>query len=111
MMKKLAELAAQRHLSHPAPDDPEWEPYLGSEFLRARHEYSKLKATLPAKTKAWEKMGILFGYVEISLHFAKVPLIVIWLSCPHDMTLRCWRRPSEMQRNQTCYGFPQKMQL
>ncbi|KAK8053218.1 cytochrome P450 [Apiospora saccharicola] len=60
-MKKLDELAAQQDLSRLAPDDPEWEPYLGSKFLRARHEYSNLRATLPAKTKAWEKMGILFG--------------------------------------------------
>lgn len=41
------------------PEDPDWEPYLGSKFLRARHEYGHFLKSLPDNTKAWEKMGII----------------------------------------------------
>ncbi|KAI0180581.1 cytochrome P450 [Hypoxylon sp. FL1284] len=61
-MKKLEELASQNvpRLSS-GPEDPEWEPYLGSKFLRARHEYGQFLRPLPDDTKAWEKMGIMFA--------------------------------------------------
>ncbi|KAI0521606.1 cytochrome P450 [Xylaria bambusicola] len=57
---KLDEFA-NHHVSRPSTDDPEWEPYMGSAFLRARHDYAKFIKILPANTKAWEKMGILFA--------------------------------------------------
>lgn len=65
-LKKLDYLAAQ-HISRLQPEDPSWEPYLGSKFLRARHEYAHFLKPLPDDTKAWEKMGIMFGYVCPSL--------------------------------------------
>lgn len=59
-LKKLDDLASQ-HLSRLEPSNPDWEPYLGSKFLRARHEYGMFLNPLPDDTKAWEKMGIMFG--------------------------------------------------
>ncbi|XXH01840.1 hypothetical protein Hte_008202 [Hypoxylon texense] len=59
-MKKLEELALQ-NISRLKLEDPEWEPYLGSKFLRARHEYGQFLRPLPDNTKAWEKMGIMFA--------------------------------------------------
>lgn len=59
---QLDELASQ-HLSRLQPSDPDWEPYLGSRFLRARFEHGTHIKPLRYDTKAWEKMGIMFGYV------------------------------------------------
>ncbi|KAI1408108.1 cytochrome P450 [Hypoxylon sp. FL1857] len=59
-VKKLEELASQ-NISRFKSEDPAWEPYLGSRFLRARHEYGRFLKPLPDNTKAWEKMGILFA--------------------------------------------------
>ncbi|KAI1121347.1 cytochrome P450 [Nemania abortiva] len=53
--------SASHHIFRLSPDDPDWEPYLGSKFLRARHNYAKFIRILPANIKAWEKMGILFA--------------------------------------------------
>lgn len=59
-LKELDHLASQ-NLSRLEPTHPDWEPYLGSKFLRARHEYGMFLNPLPDDTKAWEKMGIMFG--------------------------------------------------
>ncbi|GAP82401.1 putative cytochrome P450 [Rosellinia necatrix] len=59
-MKKLDRLACQ-NLPRFTPEAPDWEPYLGSKFMRARHEYGQSIRPLPEDTKAWEKMGIMFA--------------------------------------------------
>ncbi len=69
-LKKLNLLACQ-HISRLKPEDPDWEPYLGSKFLRARHDYSLFLKPLPEDTKAWEKMGIMFAYVYSTLNHFK----------------------------------------
>lgn len=66
-LKQLDELASL-HLSRLQPSDPDWEPYLGSKFLRARFEHNTYIESLRDDTKAWEKMGIMFAYVA-SLEF------------------------------------------
>ena len=43
-------------------NDPEWEPYFGSKFMRTRQEYTRGMDFMNADALAAEDLGLIFAY-------------------------------------------------